>query len=344
MEDFQEMYRELERVRRNTDLPPFHGDPKLDTLTPEAFIERIRQAALAVGWENPRIIREFYLSLRGKAATWYQSLQWDPAFDENNWPFIRDAFLNAYCPAVGALAVTRGFRDLQQNPDEPIRDFAARIGLVMKKGFEDVPDNMIAALVNDDIGAGGKFHAATPILTGQKLLREGANRMKRVFMDTLFRNGIKDTIRQRIAPREILHNFHHNVNIAGQEEAKLHEEQKKGKGTFVSALHELSPDELDELVDRIDAVKYNRKNPPPKKRNDNPKRSPQKAPMKATNDKGEPICYRCHQPGHFRAECTVYGRIHEVEEDEEKGGICEVSAEADTLESSDLPSLFDIFY
>ena len=308
----------LRGVRRGGELAPFHGDPKLDTLTPDVFIRRVTTAAEASGWNNQRTCREFYMCLRGKAALWYEGLADDPAYNPQDWPAIRRSFIAAYCPAIGALTLSRGFRDLQQGPVETVRDFSARISYAMRKGFEDLPVATINALTNEEIAAGGTFHRANNLQIGQALLWEGSIRMRRVFMDTLLRNGLRDDLRTRVSLREVPHNYQANLAIAMQEEAKVLDETRKGRGSFITVVENID-NEIDDLTYRINVLREQKgkvmklKEKYPHARFLKPQPTPpnqDKTKTRKTHDEnGKPICFNCGKAGHYRVNCHFTGRL-----------------------------------
>ena len=360
---------QLENVRRSTDLPPFYGDPKLDTITPEAFLERLENATVAGGWAPARRLTEFKLALRGKADSWFtQQLPWRN-IDQNNWGQVEAAFRECYCPTMGALTITRGFQDLNQGVGETVRDFFTRIGRAMSKGFEDTDDIMhegIAALIAPAVagdGDGGGVPAApghpANNAAAQFLLLEGKRRSLQMVMDAIFRSGLRPELRARVSLRAIRHQLNHNYIIALEEEAKMGEElNKKTKGTFVTSisgerieLASLGEEELNSLAGQISALKTGDKKPFKKGKgkftpqagqenkggNTFKGRSTSKYPT-GVNEKGERCCFKCGGTAHIAINCHVQPKVHAVD-----GGAQEARGQEES-EGSNSSGIFNLFY
>ena len=111
-------------------LPIWSGDPKKDGYTCEQWVERVDRARGTAGWTPQQTMSYVYNALRGSALLWYEAL---PRYgvDDRNWLVVRVELLDAYSRVQTTRTAVIGLSNLNQNNDEPVNDFGARVAKVV---------------------------------------------------------------------------------------------------------------------------------------------------------------------------------------------------------------------
>ena len=116
--------------KRSSDIPLFYGTKDKDTVNPQQLVDRIERAAAISNWDAAigngadagglgeargakRRADELYLCLRGKAISWFHTLEHIPGFNNANWDALKKEFLDAYAPRYTARTLCVTLQELR---------------------------------------------------------------------------------------------------------------------------------------------------------------------------------------------------------------------------------------
>jgi hypothetical protein len=178
-----------DRVRKSTDLPLYYGRKEKDSISPQVLLDRIERAATIAAWNtDERKATEFYLILRDRALTWWDSLD-NTDINKNNWQQLKTEFLAAYAPKFTARTTCTNFQDLVQRSTEQVHDYYLRVSEAFKKMCEAKPAMIV--VVRADPGGADAAHVTA-------IKKEGVVDTERFFLHQLFIAGLKEEIRTKI--------------------------------------------------------------------------------------------------------------------------------------------------
>ena len=112
-----------------TKLPEFWGQKEKDSITPNAFIQRVDNMMAANGWTDHITFRNFALVLRGSADAWLKSQQTleDIKGDRRTWTIVRPLFKAEFAIDSDDKLILDGLAHLAMKPSENVRDYFSRL-------------------------------------------------------------------------------------------------------------------------------------------------------------------------------------------------------------------------
>jgi hypothetical protein len=122
-----------DRVRKSTEIPLFYGIVEKDVISPEQFIRRINNAAIAANWNEARKLVEMYNCLRGPATEWWDYIADEPGIDQDNWDIVSANFLASQTPKATAHLHTASLAELHIKPGETETQFQGRVNTVFRE-------------------------------------------------------------------------------------------------------------------------------------------------------------------------------------------------------------------
>jgi hypothetical protein len=111
-------------------LPIWSGEIKKDGYTCEQWVECVDRARPMATWLPQQTMSYVYNALQGSALLWYEAL---PRYGVNNndWDVVRVELLDAYSRVQTTLTTVVGLNSLNQNSDESVNNFGARVAKVI---------------------------------------------------------------------------------------------------------------------------------------------------------------------------------------------------------------------
>ena len=202
-----------DRSKRSSDIPLFYGTKDKDTVNPQQLVDRIERAAAISNWDSPvgndadaadlglargakRRADELYLCLRGKAISWFHTLEHIPGFVNTNWDDLKKEFLDAYAPRYTARTLCVTLQELRQRSEENVQDYYNRVSDAFRNAYKEKPD----ALKNFD-GTDAQRGGANPA-TANLINLLGVQKMQLHMMNTIFIGGLRDELRSKVLEDE----------------------------------------------------------------------------------------------------------------------------------------------
>jgi len=114
-----------------TKLPEFWGQKEKDSITPNAFIQRVGNMAAVNAWTDHIAFRNFALVFRGSADTWLKSQETleDITGDRRAWTIIRPFFKSEFAIDSDDKLILDGLAHLAMKPSENVRDYFGRLNI-----------------------------------------------------------------------------------------------------------------------------------------------------------------------------------------------------------------------
>ena len=202
-----------DRTRKSTDIPLFYGR-EVDTVKPQQLIDRIEAAVSIANWDKPvgdaadaanggpegrgrtagaqQRCEELYLCLRDRAITWFHTLTNIPGYDNHNWNFIREEFLEAYAPKYTARTLCLTFQELLQKPGETVQDYYNKVNDAFIQAYRVKPAALTEFMGTD--AQKGNANVASAI----RITELAVNKMQLHVMNTLFLGGLREDLRAKV--------------------------------------------------------------------------------------------------------------------------------------------------
>jgi len=114
-----------------TKLLEFWGQKEKDSITPNAFIQRVDNIMAANEWSDTIAFRNFALVLRGSADTWLKSQETleDITGDHQAWMIVRPLFKAEFAIDSDDKLIFDGLAHLAMKPSENVRDYFGRLNI-----------------------------------------------------------------------------------------------------------------------------------------------------------------------------------------------------------------------
>jgi hypothetical protein len=114
-----------------TKLPEFRGQIEKDSITPNAFIQRVNNMMAANGWSDHITFRNFALILRGSADTWLKSQETleDITRDHQAWTIVRPLFKSEFAIDSDDKLILDGLAHLAMKQSKNVRDYFGRLNI-----------------------------------------------------------------------------------------------------------------------------------------------------------------------------------------------------------------------
>jgi hypothetical protein len=114
-----------------TKLPEFWGQKEKDSITPNAFIQRVDNMMAANGWSDHIAFQNFALVLRGSADTWLKSQEMleDITRDCLAWMIVRPLFKAEFAINSNDKLILDGLAHLAMKLSENVRDYFGRLNI-----------------------------------------------------------------------------------------------------------------------------------------------------------------------------------------------------------------------
>jgi hypothetical protein len=115
-----------------TKLPEFWGQKEKDSITANAFIQRVDNMMAANNWTDHVAFRNFALVLRGSADIWLKSQEIleDITGDRRLWTIVRPLFKAEFAIESDDKRILDGLAHLAMKPSENVRDYFGRLSIV----------------------------------------------------------------------------------------------------------------------------------------------------------------------------------------------------------------------
>jgi len=115
-----------------TKLPEFWGQKEKDSITANAFIQRVDNMMAANNWSDHVTFRNFALVLRGSADIWLKSQEIleDITGDRRLWTIVRPLFKAEFAIESDDKRILDGLAHLAMKPSENVRDYFGRLSIV----------------------------------------------------------------------------------------------------------------------------------------------------------------------------------------------------------------------
>ncbi len=112
-----------------TKLPEFWGQKEKDSITLNAFIQRVDNMMAANGWSDHITFRNFALVLRGSADAWLKSQQTleDIKGDPQTWKIMRPFFKAEFAIDFDDKPIMDGLAHLAMKPSVNVQDYFSRL-------------------------------------------------------------------------------------------------------------------------------------------------------------------------------------------------------------------------
>jgi len=112
-----------------TKLPEFWGQKEKDSITPNAFIQRVDNMMAAKVWTDHITFRNFALVLRGSADAWLKPQQMleDIKGDRQTLSIVRPLFKAEFAINSDDKLILDGLAHLAMKPSENVRDYFSRL-------------------------------------------------------------------------------------------------------------------------------------------------------------------------------------------------------------------------
>jgi hypothetical protein len=112
-----------------TKLPEFWGQKEKDSITPNAFIQRVDNLTAANGWSDHIAFRNFALVLRGSVIVWLESQAMldDITGDHRAWTIVRPLFKAEFAIESDDKLILDGLAHLAMKQKENVRDYFGRL-------------------------------------------------------------------------------------------------------------------------------------------------------------------------------------------------------------------------
>ena len=217
-----------ERVRKSTDLPLFYGRKEKDVVTAHHLMDRIETASTIAGWNEERQCKEFYMILRDRALTWWNSLDNEEVDNIRViWRELKKAFLNAYAPRYTARATCNIFVELQQRSGESVQDYYLRVTESFRRLCEAKPEDMTTDIEADLVPRADVPGTGLTVAQALVYKKEGIRQDEKYFLHQLFVAGLREDLRTKVmeAGRR---NLKDSVNSARELEVILQDRKIKG--------------------------------------------------------------------------------------------------------------------
>ena len=190
------------------------------------------------------------MCLRQSALSWFNSLK-DLGVDCDDWTQLKAEFLEAYAPKFSARTLCTSFQDLKQKSEEKVQTFFHRVSDAFSDAYRVKP-NEVTNFMGTNAERGG---ATVEIANG--IVNMGVQKMQLLMMSTIFLGGLKDEIRVRVLESGP-DNIKTALKLAREVEVILGDTTRKPKGVTISSmqdLEDLEPNERDELIRNLNAIK-----------------------------------------------------------------------------------------
>jgi hypothetical protein len=114
-----------------TKLPEFWCQKEKDSITPNAFIQRVDNMMAANGWSEHIAFQNFALVLWGSADTWLKSQEMleDITGDCQAWTIVRPLFKAKFAIDSDDKLILDGLAHLAMKPAENVRDYFGRLNI-----------------------------------------------------------------------------------------------------------------------------------------------------------------------------------------------------------------------
>jgi hypothetical protein len=115
-----------------TKLPEFWGQREKDSITANAFIQRVDNMMAANNWTDHIAFRNFALVLRGSADVWLKSQETleDITGDRRAWTIVRPLFKAEFAIESDDKRILDGLAHLAMKQNENVRDYFGRLNMV----------------------------------------------------------------------------------------------------------------------------------------------------------------------------------------------------------------------
>ena len=115
-----------------TKLPEFWGKREKDSITANAFIQRVDNLMAANNWTDHIAFRNFALVLQGSADIWLKSQETleDITGDRRAWTIIRPFFKAEFAMELDHKRILDGLAHLAMKQTENVRDYFGRLNMV----------------------------------------------------------------------------------------------------------------------------------------------------------------------------------------------------------------------
>ena len=114
-----------------TKLPEFWGQREKDSITANAFIQRVDNMMAANNWSDHIAFRNFALVLRGSADVWIKSQETleDITGDRRAWTIVRPLFKAEFAIESDDKRILDGLAHLAMKQNENVRDYFGRLNI-----------------------------------------------------------------------------------------------------------------------------------------------------------------------------------------------------------------------
>ena len=240
-----------DRIRRSTELPLWYGRKDKDTVTPQVLLARIAKAAPIAGWvTDERKCSEFYMTLRDKAISWWESLDNCENVDKENWEDVQREFLAAYAPRFTARTTCTNFQDLIQRQAETVHDYYLRVTESFKRMCEAKPAAIDAVRAPEPNGMDNNAAARAQV---SAIKKEGLVDMERFFLHQLFIAGLRDDLRSKIMEAG-KPSLQESLSLARELEVIIADKKKNATIASIPEEEDLGEDE----IEAINAIRFQR--------------------------------------------------------------------------------------
>ena len=299
-----------------TRIPIFTGDGN-DAFTPAQWLDRIEKARDTAAWNEANTMSFVYISLRGKALKWHESLKRSGI--EMTFAAFSIAFLASFAPARTARTATVNLHEVKQQSNEDVVGFYARVIAVIDELELLLPQAVRRpnnAVMHPEIVALAGYNALHADIRGiiPTMVDLGITAAFNHVAIQLFVAGLKPAIRD-----EMMKNMPVILWDAFQQAITLEKIHMPIK-TNLPMVNEIEEQEIDEIDGEIEAVRARLHTLNTKKSSYRPFSStskPGSASGSWTNGKSgksnsnsntkDTICRVCKKKGHFQNVC--YTRI-----------------------------------
>ena len=288
------------RIKRATDLPPFHGIPAKDTISARQLIDRMTHAARIAGWNDDAAkCDNFYLLLRDRALVWWEQLRYEGIDVDGDWNAVKTDFLRTYEPKYTAKTTCANFSELTQRQGEGVHDYYLRVCEAMSRIAEAKP-NAMNTVRAAELPAGAI--PAVAVTDDQRLAikKEGILDAEKFFRHQIFLAGISPNLRSKVmeANKDTLRE---SVSLAVELETIHSERRIRTVAAVEEPQDEADPDLDDEDLETINAIRQKYGKPPIRRHFQ--RNGPSSGPSSNGFTFGK--CRFCKKPGHLQKVCPA---------------------------------------
>lgn len=241
-----------DQVKKSTDLPKFTGQSGADSINPQILVDRIDAAAVIANWDEARKIRELYMTLRGTAITFWDTML-DHDIDTTVWANVKAHFLLCYDSRTTARTTCANFQDLIQRNGEAVHDYYLRVHVAHKKMVGSIPDTTKTLKAD---------HLPAEAAVARTFKDEGIRDIHLFYKHQLFIAGLKDSLRAKVMEAgkttmldSMLYAREMETIQADQKKAQIHAIQIPEENRIENTLDE-------EEIEAINALRFRRQQTP----------------------------------------------------------------------------------